>query len=291
MEAINLDDALFYSKLIIKNGDYYSGLRFREYSKGYMGTTENVRFYLEKEKLKQEKALTILGSGDHVFNLILKGFKVIDAFDINKLQYFVYHLRRTMIEVLSYKEFLEVNLYFDNYRIENLREIIDRLKRHLKEDVYEYYCKILEYAKTRGSLENLYYFVIADLWKDDNLYLKNENSYLDLKSKLNDVKVNLYFGDARALHESFRNNYDIILLSNITEYFGTQKKPLTLQEYQDFINKYFGLLNGDGLLINYLYIKGGKPFLNSDILLSDLIKGDVVLINENAGYLRVRKKM
>ncbi len=149
---MNLEEALFYSKLIIKNGDYYSGVRFRKYSQGYLGTTENIGYYLEKEKFKNNRAFTILGSGDHVFNLIFKGFKEIDAIDINRLEYYVYYLRKAMILCLAYKDFIKGHTLFNNFYITDLLELIEKLKSYLPEDVYEYYRKILEFAKIKRNL-------------------------------------------------------------------------------------------------------------------------------------------
>ncbi len=88
--------------------------------------------------------------------------------------------------------------------------------------------------------------------------------------------------------QKLKGTYDIILLSNVGEYFGSINNPLTLEEYRTFINEYYGLLNDDGLLINYLYRRGDRLFLNSNITISD-IKDNVIGITDNMGYLRVRK--
>lgn len=288
---VNLDDALFYSKQIIKNGDYYSGVKFREYSKAFVGASENINFYLKRERYRREKALTVLAGGDHVFNLIFQDFKQIDAFDINKLQYFVYKFRRAMIEVLSYKEFLYANLRFDCCCIDSLLEILEKTKEHLEEDVYEYYRKILEFAKKTGRLENLYYMVIGDFWKKYNNYLASEETYLMLKNKMADANVNIYFGDALDVASNLVSGYDLILLSNISDYLGKIQNPLTLEEFNSFIDNFYKLLNDRGTVINYIYgFYDEVLFKNSVITESDIPKSNLVRIEEaNHGYYRVRK--
>lgn len=288
---INLDEALFYSKLIIKNGDYYSGKRFRKYSKSFIGTSENINFCLEQETFKKDRALTILGGGDHIFNLAFKGFKEVDAFDINMLQYFVFYLRKAMLDSLIYGEFKYINLRFDSYSLDDLAQVIEKSKKVLKEDVYEYYRKILEYAQKIGRLENLYYLVIGDFWKKCNNYLQNEETYLLLREKLKNIKINLYFGDARDISKALRDNYDIALLSNISDYLGSERKHLTIEEFANFINSFYDLLSDNGILINYLYgFKDNFLIKNSIITKRDIPSSNLVRVNDtNQGYYRVRK--
>lgn len=288
---VNLSDALFYSKQIIKNGDYYSGIKFREYSKSFVGASENINFCLEKERYRREKALTVLAGGDHVFNLIFQGFKQIDAFDINKLQYFVYELRKAMIQVLSYKEYLYANLRFDCCCIDYLLEILEKAKAYLDEDIYEYYQRILDFAKKTGRLENLYYMVIGDFWKKYNNYLVSEEAYLLLRKKMNDASINIYFGDVLDVSDNLVSGYDLILLSNISDYLGKIQKPLTLEEFNNFIDNFYKLLNDGGTIINYVYgFYDDFLFKNSIITESDIPKSNLVRIEEsNHGYYRVRK--
>lgn len=291
MRDINLEEAIFYSKEIIRHGDYYSGKRFRTYSKGFIGASENISFCLEHEKFDSDKALTILGGGDHVFNLIFRDVKEIDAIDVNKLEYFVFGLRKAMIENLTYTEFMHSNIRFDNWCLDFLEQMLEKSKRSLTEDVYEYYRKIFEFCKKSGRLENLYYMVIGDLWKSYNIYLANEETYLDLRDKLKKVKINLYFEDARDLVKHLDKTYDLILLSNIADYLGNDNHCLTLEEFNSFIRTFYNLLNDKGLIINYLYgFKDEFLFKNSIITRKDIPNSNLVRLGEtNQGFYRIRK--
>lgn len=286
---IDLDEALFYSKLIIKNGDYYSGVRFRKYSEGFLGTTEYIGYYLAKEQYKKDKALTVLSSGDHIFNLAFNDVKEIDAFDINRLQYFVYHLRKAMIECLSYEEFIDGNACFFSVYLDEVGKMLEKVKKHLSEDVYEYYRKIFDFARKCGRLENLYNSGFNVIKK--NAYLENEDAYLSLKEKLKDIKVNLYFGNATDITDNLSGGYNIILLSNISDYLGSEKRPLTMEEFRTFIDAFYSLLSDDGILINYLYgFKDEFLIKNSIITRREISSNNLVRIGDiNQGYYRVRK--
>lgn len=291
MMQINLEEAIFYSKLIIKNGDYYSGKSFRKYSKSFVGASEDVNFCLEQESINRERALTILGGGDHVFNLAFKGFEEIDAFDINILQYFVFYLRKAMLDSLTYEEFKYMNLRFDSYSLDGLGQGIEKSKKVLRKDVYEYYRKILEFAKKVGRLENLYYMVIGDFWRNYNNYLQSEETYLALRKKLRNTKVNLYFGDAKDISKDLKGDYDIALLSNICDYLGSEERPLTIEKFNDFIDLFYNLLNDNGIIINYLYgFKDDFLIKNSILTRRDIPSSNLVRIEDtNQGYYRVRK--
>lgn len=291
MENINLDEALFYSKLIIKKGDCYSGKSFRKYSKAFIGASEDIKFYLEQESFNRKRALTVLGAGDHVFNLAFMDVKEIDAFDINMLQYFVYYLRKAMLDSLMYEEFKHMNLRFDSYAMDGLAQGIEKSKKILREDVYEYYRKILEFARKIGRLENLYYFVIGDFWRNYNNYLQSEETYLALREKLKNTKVNLYFGDVRDISKNLKGDYDIALLSNISDYLGSEKRNLTIEEFDDFIDLFYNLLSDNGVLINYLYgFKDEFLIKNSMISRREIPSNNLVKIDfTNMGYYRVRK--
>lgn len=217
METVNLKKSIARSKYLMK---YDSPLIFREYSKAYFSTTEFISSYLDKEEYNKDRALTVLSSGDHVFNLASKGIKEIDAFDINRLQYYVYYLKLAMLRKLSYQEFIKICKIF-NYSFfrDDIIEMINSLKKEMPEDVYEYFRKILELAeKEEGSIWNLFYNVYHNQLEIANSYLACENNYLETRKKITDTKVNLYFEDARKIPELVDASYDIIILSNISDY-------------------------------------------------------------------------
>lgn len=304
---IDYQAALEESKrIIICGGDHSSS--FKEYSRGYFVAIECIKEVLKNLDIKIIRALTVLSSGDHVFNLIHAGATTIDAFDINELQYFVYKLRFALILTLSYKDFINVNINFNRswYR-ESLYELIKGLKKELPEEVYEYYCKILEYClQNNCNLSGLYYDT-PDYFKRANNYLTSEEEYLLLRKKLLETEVNIHFADVLDIPKIVTPGYDIALLSNIADYLHFNLKSFGRPEFEAYIQSFKGLLNREGALINYIYyIKSNAKNViastndvpkNARISIDYLGNDNIFTIKTepycvfDEGYYLVRKKM
>lgn len=292
METINLEEAIASSRHLM---GYDYSLIFRKYSMSYFTTTEFISDYLGNERFNTGSALTILASGDHVFSLALSGLQKINAFDINRLAYYVYYLKLAMLKKLPYDAFLKICYYFTYYSYKDeVKEMIDSLKNEMPEDVYEYFRRILEIdEKETGSIYNLFYEAVFDMLEVANPYLHSEDDYLMCRKRISDTEVNLYFGDARDIPDMVGGLYDIILLSNVADYLS-RGIPLRLDEFRNYIKRYYDLLNRDGLLINYLYgLKDKRVISDSLITKEDLGKDNIVScpsdILNNQGYYRVRK--
>ena len=292
MEVINLEEAIASSRHLM---GYDYSLIFRKYSMSYFTTTEFISDYLGNEKFNTGSALTILASGDHVFSLALSGLQKINAFDINRLAYYVYYLKLAMLKKLPYDTFLKICYYFTYYSYrDEVKEMIDSLKSEMPEDVYEYFRRILEIdEKETGSIYNLFYEAVFGMLEVANPYLHSEDDYLMCRKRISDTEVNLYFGDARDIPDKVGGLYDIILLSNVADYLSGGI-PLRLDEFKNYIKKYYDLLNRDGLLINYLYgLKHKHVISDSLITKEDLGIDNIVLcssdILNDQGYYRVRK--
>ena len=292
MEMINLEEAVASSKHLM---GYDYSLIFRKYSMSYFTTTEFISDYLGNERFNTGSALTVLASGDHIFSLALKGVQKVDAFDINRLAYYVYYLKLAMLKKLPYDKFLKFCYYFTYYSYrDEVKEMIDSLKGDMPEDVYEYFRRILEIdEKETGSIYNLFYEAVFGMLEIANPYLHSEDDYLMCRKKMLDTKVNLHFGDARDIPNMVEGPYDIILLSNIADYLS-KHIPLRLNEFRNYIKGFYGLLNRDGLLINYLYNLSDKYIIADSLITKEDLGTDNVVacssdILNDQGYYRVRK--
>ena len=63
----------------------FIGEPFTKYQKVYFSTNENINEYIKFINQNSKDALTVLSSGDHVFNLIKEDILNIDTFDTNSL--------------------------------------------------------------------------------------------------------------------------------------------------------------------------------------------------------------
>ena len=95
-----------FEKVYDNRFDYYGDNRicYRGFRNLYFQSNENIDYYLNMIDLgNRENALTVAGSGDHIFNLVANGITEVDSFDINYLtEYLALGLKKAMIVKYSY---------------------------------------------------------------------------------------------------------------------------------------------------------------------------------------------
>lgn len=294
---IDLEKALEASKDIIYGVSFFHG--FKDYDSAYFVTSECIKDYLKAHEFLKNRALTILSGGDQIFNLIASGVYEIDAFDSNKLTYFVYYLRKAMLKAFSFQNFKRANVIFTSAcnDFSNHLDILEEVKHHLPEEVYEYFRKMIEFSKNNPmvNFESLYY-TASDIEFSRNNYLVNEDAYKALQKSINDSNVNITFADGLTFAEELSSTYDIILLSNIADYFSYANPEFGLKEFKTFIKSYMKILNHDGILINYLYnINEQNPIRKLPITKEDLGTNNIypvttpIFKNVGEGYYLERK--
>lgn len=301
VSEVELKEAIKASEDIISYGNYRAG--FTSFSQGFFTNTECIKEPLEKENFAKTRALSVLASGDHVFNLVHAGVKIIDAFDINLLQYFVYHLRVAFLKNYAYEDYIKIcSAFLTKICAEDLIEIINKLKASLPIDVYEYYRGVLDFNLTTRRIKNLYFPVSESFYLGNN-YLASEKDYLALKKELEETEVNIYIGNAIDVPQELDTKYSIVLLSNIADYLVYMLRKFGLKEFRDFIASFKGMLLDDGLIINYLYsvygvsdaiietTNGEEKISPRALGLDNVVKIETYPYGLNAqGYYRVRKK-
>ncbi len=251
---MNLEEAIKASLKIIDDAFNQPSFKgFESYISCYMAATECIKEYLLCCDYNRDRALTVLGSGDHIFNLLHQGIEKIDAFDVNKLQYFVYHLRKAMLLELTYDDFCRANYYFAGFNNEDSLDLVNRLKNYLPEDVYEYFRRVFEHCIKENAYSSFLFHSVSKHFKYANIYLKSEEEFLKVKKSLLQANVTLYFENAINIPNLLNDKkYDIILLSNIADYFK-YSMDFGPKEFEKFIASYYRLLRENGIIINYLY--------------------------------------
>lgn len=292
---VDLEEAIDFSRSIMLNDS--NDLIFSKYNKVFFVATECIREYLERESFNKSRALTVLASGDQIFNLLHEGVEKIDAFDINKLQYFIYYLKRAFLLRFPLDTFVILcNSFGSNYALEEKIKIIEMLKEYLPEDVYEYFRKILEYAKNKkdAKLSNLLIPSSIDMELANNYLVSNED-YLKVRKGIEDTEINLHFKNALDIPEIVNPGYDIILLSNIADYLSQMIEGFDICDFEKYIDSYFKLLNKEGVLINYLFgldtlsVILGTCISRSDLPDNSIFKISTYPFSRNQGYYRARK--
>ncbi len=249
--------------------------RYSKYSKMYILTTENINGYYRKLNFKNKRVLTVTSSFDHALNAILYGSKKITTFDINKLSFHMANLKIAAVKTLTYEEFID---FFLSPKVFSY-EIYKKIRMELNCDFDKFFEGIYKHFEYNGSLiRKSYLFHHGHKSNvEDNTYLTKNNYYI-LKDKINDTQIDFINTSITNLTKCIKDEkYDLILLSNISDYAESIFKKDYLKKYFTFIeNSVTKLLNENGLIaVAYIYdydsIKEGRSDINIESKRNELL--------------------
>ena len=132
-----------------------------------------------------------------------------------------------------------------------------------------------------------------------NTYLKNEQNYNLLKSKLKEVNITFTNCDITEL-PNFNKQYDFIFLSNILDYlFNKYGNYWNYQKLQELEKSFLPLLNNDGLLAlhyiyNYFYKHGNRYkeiLINSSSIHKDNLTNENIITFEHVYNNQIDKNI
>lgn len=256
---------------------------FSEYGLIYPFTNENSRIAL-KDVHNGTSALSVLAGGDQVFDLALKGYREFTTFDINRYtEYFVYGLKKTAIEQLSYDDFLI--LFSDDYNnaFEIFENIIDKMPEEYIEFWIRYANLLIQDIESKGicvDLKRKYWLDLISMSHSipipENIgYLQSKHEFNKLKDIIDDCHFSFIPGDLSLLKIS--KKYDFIYFSNILQYIFSRSDMMNI------IRKYAGRnLEPKGEIVN--------SFLNINNYDGVINISDKLYFDGNWHYSLVRKK-
>ena len=193
----------------------------------FLATTQNLS-YIQKLHPTPEKAFTILGSGDSVFQLVYRGTKSITAVDANENQINVFYLRRAAIKALNCNDFYEFLLRASSKNFLS-RAIFERVAPYFGvgeikaqqfwQNFFEKYTPIRDVHTYglffRGGIE----FCGINNVRESLAFLKNPGAYQQLKQNLKSATITLHHSDAIDFLTQSGADYDWIDLSNVLVYY------------------------------------------------------------------------
>ena len=219
----------------VKDGFYFDLIDYKSICQPvYLWTNENVRGYQNLFEGKKN-VLSVLSSGDQIFNMLLKGVIKIDTFDNNGLtEYFTLGLKKAMILKYSYEEFLiktkKMCSSHDNpaMSLDELSVFVKELLPYMEERYAKFWNEIVEFnyklQKNNKKSKDLFDMLCANnifslnSLKNRNQYLFSKEDYELLRSNLLKSTITFKLANAIDLKNSFNDKYDLIFLSNILNY-------------------------------------------------------------------------
>ena len=282
-------EELYKTKELIENYiKYHNAFSNRVYSY----TNENIKSYLNNFDFNDKSnALSVLSSGDQVFNLIHNGITNIDTFDSNYLtEFYSLGIKKSMILKYNYKDFLHkyLDLLLGYYSIYKESIFIEKLLPYMDNRYAVFWNELVKFnydLQSNNSDKRLLIsdivtkkFIMKDRIKLYNNYLSSNEDYEILKDNLLNSKINFSCLDILDISNKFNNKYDFILLSNIFDYLDSRFKfGWNYSCLKEEINKMNSMLNNDGvILIHYLF----KCIMEDNKVKGTLIAGSNVKYND-----------
>ena len=310
-----MDESTLYAKEMIKNQVNQKRITnvfepFSKYSKGYLWTNENIKEYINKKYISEyNSALSVTGSGDHLFNLILNNVLNIDTFDTNTLtEYNVLGLKKALIEKFKYNDFLTIceliannmlTLEETTYLIKDLLPLMDKKYRKYWQKISEYNYQL---QKNNDEYLDLFAMLFINITEKNNFirrnsYLVGKDNYDKFKENMMRANINFYCTNAINILDTFPNQkYDVILLSNILDYITINWNYEQLRKFEDEL---LFITNNNGkiflaYLLNYYNKNNKNIFRRADIKKEELINEIIIALKEkdykhNDAVILIRK--
>lgn len=244
-------------KELLKDSSFANN--FGMFCRVYNMTTENIFGFLNNYDLRDKKVLTVAGSGDQRLNSYLLGASDVTCFDINPLTELNMELKDRALETLSLDEFLDffgiVNGYYDENSVLDFR-LFDKFSILLDSDTYDFYNYVIQNNKGKDI-----YFDGDDLnvIEKINGYLNYEN-YLKLQNIIKNKKIKFIDTDIHSLPDRLNGEkFDMILLSNISDYTHHIYEEDDLKRFRELIDKLMDNLKLYGIMqVGYIYSRYGR---------------------------------
>ena len=274
-EDLKVAKMIIYNALVRDYTKYYN-----DHSFIYKVTNEKINGYQDQFKNKT-KMLSVIGSSDQIFNAILEGVKYIEAFDISIFPKYFLYLKKASIKALTKEEFIDFyynrdykRCYLDEQK--KCKKYFERILKYLEGDSKIFWENLLKYADWMKIYESdLFseYAIFLEKTIEKNKYLQGE--YFDkLKSLIDDVIIKTYTGNIVDIVSCFKQENDLIYLSNIHNYLEISEFTETLKKLK---------LTENGIILSYIFCH-----LNNS---REMFEGfNYKPINKNEGIMVYTKK-
>lgn len=265
------EDILGTKNLILRQVEagkaFNFGVPFSIHQKVYAKTNENIGGYVNPKYFHDRKsALSVLASGDHVFNMILNGVERIDTFDSNELTvYFSLGIKRSAILKYNYEDYLVfMNKLINSDNREEVNELIRGLFPYMEKEHKKYWEAVIDYnnkvQKVNGTNLNLFSLLLINymITRYKSLYASDEEKYNLVRERISKTTINFKCADCLDVPKNYDEKYDAVLLSNIPDYlFRNFGGTLDYSNFAAIEENYKKLLNSSGILFaSYMFMYG-----------------------------------
>ncbi len=244
---LNLDDTLRKDlrkakKIITNSGSTIFVTNKYDLDKPYWAATQNLNYISDLSKKKDiNRAFTILGSSDNIFELVRLGVPNIVATDINTFAKYIFYLKKAAIKTLSVKEYISFLLeptseeFFKRAVFE--KKVIYGFNSD-EEQYKEFWFNMFKYYDKRDILDSFVNSGFKHTKGEDRVnfmtYIQNKK-YEQVRENLTKTSIEIYDEDALEVLKNLENElFDWIDITNILLWvfqFDTQEDITLFRKY------------------------------------------------------------
>lgn len=197
----------------------------------YANSNESLDMLFSNVDFKDKDALTVLSSSDQLFNILVRGARKVDTYDINKLTKYYFYLRKWNI---IYNNEYSMPSKITGEFIFNLLSKVN-VKSFNEEEAYIFWKTFI--YKYPSYLYRYLFNTSSRVYTIDSIVFN------DLRDKLFNYDLDFKCLDLSD-EVDIEKKYDFIITSNISEYFCDDEEQII--RYRDNLYK---LLNKEGKVV------------------------------------------
>lgn len=201
----------------------------------YGFTNENVNSFASLYNFSDARVLSVLGSGDQYFASLLYGAREVELYDINERAYDFFVLKYYGIMLLEYEEFYD---YFVLKKLNDEKQFKDLIS-YLPSDVRNRLCSL--YNRYSGLFLYLTPDIASINYGDGHVIpYFDEDEYYRLQGILRSRGLpKFYLENFLNLPDKLpKNDYDIILTSNIFYWLYLDEEEERVLEYKKILERF-----------------------------------------------------
>lgn len=211
----------------------------------YVTSNENLKQIFESFETPPKSVLTVGSSLDQFYNAIYYGAEMVTIADNSRYVPYFGELKNACFKNLEYDEFINF-LYDVPGFITNNNDLYFKVFDDMNEDSKQFWSYDLNKDKTY-----LYNMIDLDVDLDSSRYYQDRESYKKLKKIIENrkFKKNYINADLTEFPNLVDEKYDLILLSNIDDYFIDKTDKEKIYTFIDAVKSlYKNNLNENGVI-------------------------------------------
>ena len=206
------------------------------YSSLYYSSNENFTDLFSCFDFKDKDVFSIVGSGDQALYFYNRGCRQVDLFDINIISIYYYYLRLWSIKYLG-------DLY-PMISISYINNVLSKVKPSdsKEENAYNYWKKLINYYEHDYELQSLFFFGNSSLPLYQRIYDVHKLNGIISSKCINYTPMDI------TNPVNMSEKYDIIFVSNLSEYITSAKSFRIYSKNLDILLKHDGIVIASNIM-------------------------------------------